>query len=471
MSNTAIQKLDITNFFDEKIFDLLEEGFAISHKLGLIEFSDLALLHLLLKDTKILVILGREKVKDRELAQKVYQELQKTIPEVKYSGVLFMSLDVQRILLVAFKEVMRQRKRKLGVEDLLLAFSQNPKFLKMFNAFDLDVVRVEQKVEEEGGILSQKLERKTPLLDSYSKDLTDIANRGGFEQVVGRDTEQLQITRILARQEKNNVLLVGERGVGKRTIIQGMAISIASGKVPTALRGIRILELDLHALRSVATSRERLEAIMDQMRMELRNNPNVLLFIEDLDNLFKFEESRELFELGTIIKPLLIKGEMRVVATIDSESYRKYVEADASLSKAFAIIRVDEPNEEIAVEMARNAAIRLAKYHNVEIGGDAIKSSVYLSKRYLPEKRLPEKAVDLLDEACSKISIEGKNLVSDEDINVIISEKTGIPLQKITESEQVKLVNLEKILSEKVVGQERAVTMAVSYTHLRAHET
>lgn len=456
MTKQVFEKLDITVFFNPKLFGLIEKGFEYSHREGMTHLHEAVFLSLLLKDMKVRAILADEQ-KITELEGIVFSEIQQLTPEKKFDGVVFISPELQKIFIAAFQEVRKQRKKEVRLEDVLVSFASHPKYSEHFQKVDFDAIHLSQKVSKDNGIFAHELEDKTPILNKYSKDMTDLASRGGFGEVVGREQEKTQILRILARQTKNNVLLVGEGGVGKRTIVQGLANSVVEGKVPAALRGLRLVELILPNLQSVATSRERLDSLIGSIRMELRENQNVLLFIENLSDLFRVETSRELFEIGSMLKPAVVTGEIRVVATIDSESYRKYIEADSGLSRVFEIIRVEEPNQEAAVVMVGSSAKKLAQFHGVEISGDAIRSSVYFSKRYIPEKHLPEKALDVLDEACSKVSLEKRNEVTAEDVNVIISEKTGIPIQKITESEQSKLIHLEKILAESVIGQDHAI--------------
>lgn len=455
MNNQLIQKLDITNFFDKNTFSLLQKGFLLARKMGLKEFNEYVLLNLLLEDFKIKALLGNEEGISK-LLQNASETIKRQIPDPRHEKAVFMSTELQKILIAAFQEVRQQKKKSLTIEDILLAFAKHPEFSKLFEKVGIDAYSLAQKIEGEGGIFAKKLERFTPILDKYTKDFSDLAYRGAYN-IVGRQQEQSQITRILARQTRNNVLLIGERGVGKKAIVQGLAKKIVDGDVPMPLKSVQILELNLPSLQSAAHSRERLEVLIEGLRNEMRENQNILLLIENFDSLFNFEKSRELFEIGNLLRPSIINEEVRIIGTLNSESYRKYIEIDAVLQKAFDIVKVDEPNEEDAVEIVNVAAQELAGFHGVEISNDAVKASVYLSKRYLPEKFLPEKALDLLDEACSKVSLEKEKTVSDDDINQIISEKTGIPVQKITESEQAKLINLEKILAESVIGQDHAV--------------
>lgn len=450
------RKLDITTFFETRLKKLLEQSFYDAEKKGLSQITDTFFLTLLLRDTKIQSIINNPQT-IANLQAFISSQNQESANEVSFGGNVFLSPELQSLFLVAFQNVRGSRKKEVNIEDILIAYSQNPKFIELFQQVDFDAIQVSQKIDKDKGIFSDQLQTKTPILDKYAKDMTDLASRGAYTVVIDREKEISQISRILARQTQNNVLLVGDKGVGKRTIVHGLANNIYKGSVPMALRSVRLLELDLPVLESVATSQERLFEFIEAIRVEFRENSRLLIFIEGIDSLLNMDKPSALAAIGSLLRPSITAGEIRIVATISSELYRKYIEVDDSLSKLFDIVRVEEPNEEQAELMVKASGERLAHFHGVTISGEAVKSSVYLSKRYIPEKKLPQKAIDLLDEACSKASLERREEVTQEDVNLILSEKTGIPVQKINESEQSKLVNLEAIIAQKVVGQDHAV--------------
>ncbi len=451
-----IRKLDITTFFEPKLKSLLEQAFHDAYRTGNSQVTDMQFLLLLLSDLKIQSIISNPQVVSN-LQSFIISQPSEISADGSFGGNVFISPELQHIFLVAFQGVRGSQKKEVKLEDLLIAYSQNTKYIDLFQQVDFDAIQVSQKIEKEKGFFSDNLQTKTPVLDKYTKDMTDLASRGSYTVVIDREKELSQISRILARQTQNNVLLVGDQGVGKRTIVHGLAMNISKGTVPMALRSVRLLELDLPIVESVATSQERLFEFIEAIRAEFRENSKLLIFIEGFDSLLNIEKPSALAAIGSLLRPSITAGEIRIVATISSELYRKYVETDDSLAKMFDIVRVDEPNEELAELMVKASGERLAHFHGVSMSGDAVRSSVFLSKRYIPEKKLPQKAIDLLDEACSKASLERRDEVTQEDVNLILSEKTGIPIQKITESEQSKLVNLEAIIAQKLVGQDHAI--------------
>lgn len=456
MNTARIPKLDITKFFSAKLTAILEESFSISKKYGMDSVTPELILFLLLKKLEIKAFINNDETQ-KSLESYIGELVSKQRTDSKLNGVVWISPELQKVLLVSFDLIRQENRKEVTLKDLFAAFSIYPPFADKFEELGLSLVTISQKAEKEEGFLSRGLEDKMPMLSKYTKDMTSIASRGGYSQIIGREQELSQVSRILARQNKNNVLLVGETGVGKRKIIEGFVNNVVNNEVPSALSGVTVLELDLPGLQSAANSAERFGFLMDAFRNEFRINSKILLFIEDFGSFFKIEESRLLYEIGSLLKPSILSGEIRIISTIDYETYRKSVENDAAYAKVFEVVKVEEPNEAVAVTMVQSAAEGIAKYHGVKIDDESVKSAVYLSKRYITEKRLPEKALDILDEACSKVSLEKRDLVTGEDIGLIISEKTGIPIQKITQSEQSKLVNLEKILSEKVVGQDHAI--------------
>ncbi len=308
---------------------------------------------------------------------------------------------------------------------------------------------------------------KTPNLDKYSKDLTKLAKENTLDPVIGREKELLRVIQILARRTKNNPCLIGDAGVGKTAIVEGVAQRIVSGDVPEALRMHRLCSLNLSAMVAGAKYRgdfeERIKSVID----EVVRAGNIILFIDEVHTIIGTGSAEGAVDASNILKPQLARGELQLIGATTTEEYRRFIEKDAALERRFQSVMVEEPDVQTAIDILRGVKVRYEDFHKLQISEKAIRAAVKLSVRYLPERRLPDKAIDLMDEACSKKAIKnGGNgafekpsyCVTEEDVASVLALYTGISVGKLTADEGHHLMNLEDELHKRVAGQEKAVT-------------
>lgn len=358
----------------------------------------------------------------------------------------------------------------------------------------------------------------TPTLDQFGRDLTEMAKEGKLDPVVGREKETQRVLEILCRRTKNNPCLIGDPGVGKTAIAEGLAQRIVSGNIPELLRNKRVVTLDLSSMVAGSKYRgefeERLKKVMD----ELRKSGSVILFIDEIHTIIGAGAAEGAIDASNILKPALARGEIQCIGATTIDEYRKYIEKDAALERRFQPIMVGEPNKEEAVLILRGLRDKYEAHHRVKITDDAIDAAVNLSDRYITDRYLPDKAIDLIDEAAAKVRIENliappdlkklesdlekatkekedsirvqdfekaarlrdkekeikdkleglkanwstkkevSNLtVSEAQIAAVVSKWTNVPLEKLTERESERLLKLEEILHKRVIGQDEAV--------------
>jgi len=361
--------------------------------------------------------------------------------------------------------------------------------------------------------------RKGSTLDQYSRDLTALAKEGKLDPVVGRESEIQRVIQIISRRTKNNPCLIGEPGVGKTAVVEGLAQRIVSGNVPFTVQDKRVLVLDLSGMVAGSKYRGEFEERIKRVIAEVIASGNVLLFLDELHTLIGAGGAEGAIDASNILKPSLARGEIQLIGATTIEEYRKYIERDAALERRFQPVTVEEPTEEEAIAILEGVAPRYEDHHHVTITKEAIEAAVRLSARYINDRRLPDKAIDLIDEASSaarlkimktpeklyeleaqikeldikiersirfeaylqaseqkkeqdelvkkynrlrerieKERMEKSYLVTEDDIAEVTSTWTKIPLQKLVEKESEKLMKLESILHKRVIGQEEAVT-------------
>ncbi|MGB8910291.1 MAG: ATP-dependent Clp protease ATP-binding subunit [Candidatus Cybelea sp.] len=322
--------------------------------------------------------------------------------------------------------------------------------------------------------LGKRFRGGTPTLAAYSRDLTELAREGKLDPVIGRDREIDRIISILARRSKNNPCLVGEPGVGKTAIVEGLAQRIAGGDAPRSLQGKRVLALSLGPLVAGTKYRGefegRVKRILDEVKRSARD---VVLFIDELHTLVGAGSAEGApLDLSAMIKPELARGDLQCIGATTFDEYRKYVESDAALERRFQPVMVEEPSIDETIEILRGLRERYARHHRVSIDEAAIEAAAQLSARFIADRFLPDKAIDLIDEAAASVALTNKGnveypSVTSADVAAVVTRWTGIPQSSLTESQAGLLLDLEKVLAKRVVGQERAIA-AVSEAIRRA---
>ena len=402
-----------------------------------------------------------------------------------------------------------------------LLFTMGVNIQKLFAAvltamgFDNDTIAEEFQYARNVG---NKRTTSTPTLDQYSRDLTELAAEGKLDPVVGRDKEINRLIQILSRRTKNNPCLVGEPGVGKTAIAEGLAQRIVMGMVPDTVKDKRLVVLDLSGMVAGSKYRGEFEERIKNVVQEVREHQGILLFIDELHTIIGAGGAEGALDASNILKPSLSRGEIQLIGATTLEEYRKYIEKDAALERRFQPVTVEEPSAEETMEILRGLRPYYEKHHGVEITDEALDAAVKMSQRYINDRFLPDKAIDIIDEAASRIQLAGyqsapemeayelelsalrdekeeavksadlsrakavqarqleveeemeklrakterrnkrKKLVVDEAaVAATISDWTKIPLQRLTEGESKRLARLEKELHKRVIGQEEAV--------------
>jgi ATP-dependent Clp protease ATP-binding subunit ClpC len=305
-------------------------------------------------------------------------------------------------------------------------------------------------------------------LAQYSRDLTEAARKNELDPVIGRDDEVERVVSILARRSKNNPVLIGEPGVGKTAIVEGLAQRIARGDVPQALRDKRVLALSLGPLVAGTKYRGEFEGRVKRMLDEVkRAGRDIILFIDELHTLVGAGAAEGSLDLSSMIKPELARGELQCVGATTFDEYRKYIESDAALERRFQPVQVDEPTIEQTVAILRGLRPKYATHHGVTIDDDALEAAATLAARYIADRYLPDKAIDVVDEASATAAMRNEKRVDVERVAAVVSRWTGIPQGTITDAQRAGLLALESHLEARVVGQAPAVR-AVSEAIRRA---
>jgi len=359
----------------------------------------------------------------------------------------------------------------------------------------------------------------TPTLDRFSRDFTKLAQENKFDPIVGRTKETERVIQILTRRTKNNPCLVGDPGVGKTAIAEGLAQRIVSGDVPEPVKNKRVVSLDLPGMVAGTKYRGEFEERIKRVVQEVTSDPNVVLFIDELHTLIGAGGAEGALDAANILKPSLARGEMQVIGATTLDEYRKHIEKDAALERRFQPVMVDEPGEEEAIEILRGIRDKYEAHHSVKISDEALVAAVRLSARYVSDRYLPDKAIDILDETCSKVRLRSytappnikalqeqineleaekeaaikveefekagilkqrqnevkKNLelaqadwkaantkshheVTADEIADVLAATTGIPVKRLQEEEGKRLMEMEATLHKRIIGQDAAVT-------------
>jgi len=394
----------------------------------------------------------------------------------------YMTPRVAAVMDMAKQEAGRLNDEFISVEHLLLAVVKSEEGLgseiaSLLAGAGVTVERVYQALQTVRGshrVTDQHPESRYRSLEKFSVDLTQLAAEGKLDPVIGREKEIARAMQILIRRTKNNPVLIGQAGVGKTAIAEGLALRIVSGDVPQELQGRKVLALEMGAMVAGSKFRgefeERLKAVLDEVKQAAGE---IILFIDELHTVVGAGAADGAIDASNMMKPALARGELQALGATTEAEYRRYIEKDAALERRFQPILVEEPDAETAIEMLLALRPKYEAHHKVSMTDEAIEAAVRLSQRYVTERKLPDKAVDLIDEAASKLRIDaqamppGDMTVTTEDIGALVASWPGIPVDRLVGAEADRLLHMERRLHNRVVGQDKAVT-AVSDAIRRA---
>lgn len=460
-----------------------------------------------------------------------------TMTSYPVNGYLPYSPRARQIFAYAGDEAKRLTSPQVGTEHLLLGLLRDEEILasRIMLNLGLSLAKMRQLLKKKMGAnqnkgangmnrrrpvqsRQQQAQEGTPTLDSLARDLTKLAREKRLDPVVGRSKEVKRLIQILSRRTKNNPALVGEPGVGKTAIAEGLAQKIINGEVPQDMQPKRLMMLDMGALVAGTKYRGEFEDRMKKIIDEIYQDGQVILFIDELHTLIGAGGAEGAIDASNILKPALARGELQTIGATTSDEYQKYIEKDSALERRFARVQVDEPTPDEAVEILRGLRARYEKHHNVEITDEALQACAQLSVRYINGRQLPDKAIDLMDESAAKVRLDQSDEVSEtavvqdqllavaeekeaairnqdfekaasiraqeqalnkqleeassketedsagfadkvteEDVTAVVSQWTGVPLEQMEKKESDRLLDLEKVLHERVVGQDEAV--------------
>ena len=315
------------------------------------------------------------------------------------------------------------------------------------------------RAQQVGAARSTIRRAETKILDQYSRDLTEMALCGKIDPVVGRGGEIRRAVQILSRRTKNNPVLVGEPGVGKTAVAEGLAMQVARGNAPAELVGKRIVSLDIPAMLAGTKYRGDFEERVKSVLKDVKRAGDVILFIDELHTIIGAGSAEGAIDAANILKPALGRGEVQIIGATTPEEYRRHIEKDAALERRFQPVRVAEPDREQTLEMLKSLRGALEHHHKLKISDEAVTAAYELSVRYINDRFLPDKAIDLLDEAAAGLHVSGgKRVLMGSDIAEVVSLWTDIPVTGIDEDESARLRSLEAELKKRIVGQDEAVS-------------
>ncbi|MCK4331143.1 MAG: AAA family ATPase, partial [Dehalococcoidia bacterium] len=446
-------------------------------------------------------------------------------PKMAYEAEqIYATPRIARILEGAAGEADRLKDEFIGIEHLLIAIAGEGQgeAVTILNEFGIDQEKIYRALQDIRGshrVDDPRAESKYRSLEKYGRDLTELARQGKLDPVIGRDDEIKRVMQILTRRTKNNPVIIGEAGVGKTAIAEGLAQKVAAGDVPDSLKDKRVIALDMGSLVAGSKFRgefeERLKAVMDEIRQA---SGEIILFIDEMHTVVGAGAAEGAIDASNMLKPALARGELQCVGATTLDDYRKHIEKDKALERRLQPVFIGEPSIEATIEMLQALRPRYEAHHKIRIDDSALEAAARLSQRYISDRFLPDKAIDLIDEAASKLRIDMDSLpaevkaldqkmkqlsdeeeaasqqrdyqkaaelkaekirleqeydkaklqwqqekkiddrVDEEDIAQLISQWTGIPVSRMLEAESEKLVHMEERLHERIINQEEAVT-------------
>jgi ATP-dependent Clp protease ATP-binding subunit ClpC len=437
----------------------------------------------------------------------------------------------KKVLELSLREALQMGHNYIGTEHILLGLLREGEGVaaRVLNSFGVGLESIKEKIREllnkypfypqdETANADKSQKRSLKTLSQYGRDLTQLAKDGKLDPVIGRKKEIERIMQILSRRTKNNPILIGESGVGKTAIVEGLAQAIVSKEIPSNLRNKKIFTLDLGSLVAGSRYRGDFEERLKKVLQEIKEDGEIMIFIDEVHTLVGAGAAEGAIDAASILKPMLARGEIQTIGATTANEFRKYIEKDKALERRFQSVYVDEPSEYETIEILRGLKDRYEQFHNLIITEEAIKSAVKLAHRYISDRFLPDKAIDLIDEAASRVRLRNltnppdlkelekeieqainqkeeaikaqdfekaaefrdkekqlirekigleenwgrankdeKEKVSENEIAIVLSNWTGIPVFKLTETESAKLLKMEEELHKRVIGQDEAI--------------
>ena len=509
-----VERVDVTEFFSDATRELLQRAAQTAVEWGSLDLDSEHLLHAALQDNVVQHVLRQIDADPDAITAEIEEGADKTQrTDVSPS----LSPDAKAALLAAYDESRELGSSYVGPEHVLLALARDDEseageLLQRFGVSHTKLRGAVIRGVESGG--GTRETSNTPTLDQYGRDLTEMAREGKLDPVIGRADEIEQTIEILSRRTKNNPALIGDPGVGKTAIVEGIAQRIVNDEVPDTLTGRRVVQLDLAGMVAGSKYRgefeERLKKVIDEIT---ENEGNIILFVDELHTLVGAGAAEGAMDAGNMLKPALARGEMHVIGATTLDEYRKDVEGDPALERRFQPVLVREPTVDETIEILHGLKDRYEAFHRVRISNEAIVAAAELSDRYIRDRFLPDKAIDLIDQASARVRLRTKTKDTDtrsleedlrrlarerdqatsaedydragqikdqidarrgelddrqkkrqrapevtaEDIAVVVSRATGIPVSQLTSEERQRLLELERHLHDRIVGQEEAV--------------
>ncbi len=517
--------MDISTYFSQRAKDIIQMAAEKAVDSGSRNIDTEHLLWAAVNYDDVVVRVLKELKVDNELLQDQLNEVIGSDEGITH-GTPGLTPRAKEVLQLAFYESQELGHHYIGGEHILLGLIEEGEGIaaQIFEKYGISLTQARQaviKVVGEGDESGEKVEESsvTPTLDKYSRDLTKLAKEGKIDPVIGRSDEITRVIQILCRRKKNNPVLIGEPGVGKTAIAEGLAYRIATGNVPEVLLHKTVKELDVAALIAGASHRGEYEERIQKVLKELeKSGRDTILFIDELHTIVGSGAPEGQMDLSNMLKPALARGDIQIIGATTLSEYKKYIEKDAALERRFQIVLVGEPTVDQTIEILRGLRDRYEAHHRVKISDEAITAAAVLSEKYIQDRFLPDKAIDLIDEAASKVKLEvssepeelrelkrkiesmekerealtrsgnyekaaeikveieklktkleplvekwnkvkgtGTPVVKTEDVAEVLSRATGIPVTELCEEEKDRLLKLEETLHQRVVGQDEAV--------------